>query len=342
MVIVREVITLMKEGGSKQRKLLFAMLLFSFFIGVIINPYKAFATPSAPELLETDWRTGELMVSWDNVTIGNAIILYTMDYTHPNVYTAFDSWTATSTTGFHIVRPFENGQTVFYYIVQVDSNDGTISPHSNEVKQTPPFTAYIINWDDFFAHYPVPETPPAPIDNTPLLQDIKDALGQVKDAIDGVGQGISDMNDNLTDKIDSIMKPSQSAIDGLNAAIEDAKNAVGAGQTAAIGADLANAIAGGQAGMVTPVNNDDGVHTFTGGANPSAQLPLDSGTDTPLTFRIPLTYDMNHQTIYMKIFTAEQLEKLQWLTLLRKAGTYTIWIIFCFWVVTRFTPAFKV
>lgn len=331
MAIVRQVINGVRRMTGSLRRLTSIALLVIFLLTVvsIISNNFAFANPSAPTVLESDWRTGELEVKWCGVTPGNAITVYTAKWDSANVYSATDVWTADTACGSHIVQAFENGQTIFYYIVQIDSGDGTISPPSNSFKQTPPITAYIINWPELIASLP------PPVDNTSLLE-------QIKDAINSLGDKIDSLNNDLSNKIDSAFTPSDAAKTELQNAITDVKNSIGVGQVETIGNDLKTAIDGGHSGMATPVNNDDGTHTFTGGATPDELLALDSGTDTPITFRIPLTQDMNHNPVYVKIFTAEQMEKLQWLTVLRKVATYTIWIIFAFWVITRFTPAFKV
>lgn len=282
------------------------------------------AAPSQIILNQTDWRTGELEVSYSNAVPGNLMQLYVADYRDPDNYKLSDWWVANAAEETHISQFFENGQTLHYYVIQMDPATSEESPPSNILKQTPPITAFIINWPD-------------------MLNNLKDAL--------------QESNDYMADKLEGLTTPSQQAMDDLKNSVDELKEALGAGQANNAGSSLNNAINNGQSGMKPPIVTDDGNGTYTGGqtggnspfpnkpSGPGGELTspdLDSGTDTELTMRIPYMVDMNGQLVYMKLFTQEQMEKMKWLGLLRSLAAATIWIMFAFWLVQRFTPQMKV
>lgn len=303
--------------GRRVSLALFVFLLLSRTVNVSAAPAQIILNP-------TDWRTGELEVSYTNATPGNLMQLYVADYRDPDNYKLVDMWVASAAVESHISQYFENGQTLWYYVQQMDPATNEQSEPSNIQKQTPPMTVYITNWPE-------------------MLEDLKEAL--------------QESNENMADKLEGITTPSEQAMDDLKNAIEQLKNAVGAGQVGTSGSSLNNAINNGQAGMKPPIVTDDGNGTYTGGqtggnspfptkaSGPGGQLispDLDSGTDTELTMRIPYGVDMQGQLLYMKLFTQEQMEKMKWLGLLRTLAAATIWIIFAFWLVQRFTPTMKV
>lgn len=162
------------------------------------------------------------------------------------------------------------------------------------------------------------------------------------------------MNQDLMEHLDGLMTPSQSAMDDLRDSIDGLKDALGVGSAVGAGNQLSTGLDGISNGLAPPIVNDDGDGTYTGGKTGS-NLPfpnqpgnsglispnLDSGTDTVLTMRIPYGVDMQGNLLYVKLFTEEQMEKMKWLGLLRTLAAATIYIIFAFWLVTRFSPQLK-
>jgi len=298
---------------TMKRGLLTAVLAFFFASSVYA------AAPSAPGLGETDWSTGELEVCWTGVTPGNAIILYVRTYNQTS-FAARDTWTAETSSGCRMTSYYENGQTIFHYIVQVDADTGEISEPSPIVKQTPPITAFIINWPDMYQ--------------------------QLKDLLTG-------LNNDLKNKLDQLATPSPQAQADLQDAVNALKDAVGAGAAQGAGNALTNGLNGMQSGMATP-GVDDGVGTYTGGHS-GPNLPnsshtdglglvspnLDEGTDTELTMRIPIGVKMDGSLMYIKLFTQEQMEKLKWIFLIRTIAAAVIYIMFGIYLVYRFAPQLK-
>jgi hypothetical protein len=264
-------------------------------------------TPPAPQLLETDWRTGELEVKWSGVTPGYTIILFVSTH-EQHEYQAYTAWTADTATGSHIVQHFENGQTIWHYIVQVDPATGVMSPPSAYGRQTPPITAFIINWPDMF-------------------RDIVDA--------------ISDANQSMQDHLDKLFTPSDAAMSDLQNAINGLKQSAGFGAAETAGGGVRDALNGSQAGMKPPAVEDDGVHTWTGGPTGGSLPSVEGGTETELTMRIPLFANPDGSLHYFTFFTKEQLSKFMWIAVLRKIVIAMMWIAFAIWLVVRFTPALK-
>jgi hypothetical protein len=278
-----------------------------------------FANPSAPTVTETKWETGSLNVCYEGVTPGYTIILYSTNYKTGDSYTARDTWTASSGTECHMSLYFENGQTVWYYIVQVEPDTGLISPQSNITRQTPPITAFIINWQD-------------------MLKDLQAEFQKINDSI----------NNQL--------KPSDGAVQDLQDAVDGLKDAVGAGEAEKIGSDIKNGLDSGQGGMKPPAVTDDGNGTYTGGSGgfhlPNIGTKTDDlglvspktceGTDNDVSFSIPYGVDFQGNMLCVKLFTQEQLDKMKWLGLVRTLASATLWIMFGMWIVQRFTPIMKV
>lgn len=284
------------------------------------------AAPAAPKLLEADWRTGEINVCYSGVTPGNVVYVYAAKWDKPFDYVPVDFWVSEVAEGCHVTKFFENGQSVWYYIKQMD-DDLQFSPASNSYKQTPPITAYIINWPD-------------------MMSDLMN--------------GMKDLNDALIESLENLAKPSDSAMNDLKDAIDGLKNAVGAGQVGQIGGGLNNGLDGIKNGLNPPAVVDDGNGTYTGG-NTGGQLPSkpitgapigggdgleyndpNSGTSNDLTFSLPYGVDMQGNLLYVKILTNEQLEKMKWLAVVRTLAEATLYILFAFWLVTRFSPQMKV
>jgi hypothetical protein len=298
---------------KKRIGLLIAVLFF------LITTSSIYADPSAPTITDSNWETGALNVCYSGVTAGNTIILYTTNYHTGDAYAARDTWSSTAAAECHMSNYFENGQTEWFYIVQVDPVTGVISPQSNETRQTPPITAFIINWPD-------------------MLKDLQVEFQKLDDAI----------NNQL--------KPSDQAVQALQNAVDGMKQAVGAGQANQIGNDLKSGLDGGQAGMKHPAVTDDGNGTYSGGSTgdslPSNGTNTDNlglvspktceGTDNDISFTIPYGVDMQGNHLCIKLFTNEQLEKMKWLGLLRNLASATLWIMFGMWIVQRFTPIMKV
>lgn len=301
---------------------LLALLILSPFVSSVVK-----AAPGSVTLLQTDWRTGEVAISWSGGTPGTTMMLYAATYDNHGSYELRDAWIVEAAEGVHVTQFVQNGQTIWYYVKQYDPVTDTWGSASNTIRQTPPITAYIINWPD-------------------MLQDLANA--------------IKDANDDLKDHLDKLATPSDDAIDDLKDAIDELKNAVGAGQAQAAGNNLGNAINNLQPGMSAPMPND-GVGTFTGGHGgpslPSGTKPVtnpnggdgltlnapdpDSGTDIEQTMRLPYGVDMQGNLLYVKLFTAEQMDKLKWMALVRDLAAALVYILFGVWIVVRFAPSLK-
>lgn len=279
---------------------------------------ETYAAPPAPSLGETDWRTGEIDICWSGVTPGNTIILYTKRWDQPS-FVAHSSWVAETVIGCRVVGDFQNSQSIWHYIVQVDEAGEESEPSTIE-KQTPPITAYIVNWPS-------------------MLEDLLAAMRE--------------MNESLKAHLDKLMTPSESSMEGLLDAVNNLKNALGVGSVDRAGNQMVNELDDVIRGLKPPVVEDDGDGTFTGGKT-GGELPFnktphgdligpdpDSGTDTELTIRIPYTVDMQGNLLYMKLFTEEQLEKMKWLGLMRTLAVAVIYIFFGIWLVSRFAPQLK-
>lgn len=305
-----------RRGG---RVLILSVLAF------FLTSVNAFAI-SKPVINETEWRTGGLVIELSGLIPGaDVTIELSKDKKSWDVIRQF---TADSNTYTTIEDGLENGQT--YYIRAKQTFGGEISEYGT-ARQTPPLTVFVINWPEI----------------QEFFQGMYDAL------IDAV----SHLDDSINSHLDGLFTPSPGAIADLQDAINDLKDSLGVGPVQQIGSDLQNGLDGIRGNLRTPIVTDDGEHTYTGGPNGSQspfdlnpptggemnlQYPnLDSGTDTDLSFRIPITKDMNGEWVYVKLFTKEQMEKYMWLDLIRKLAIAGMWILFAIWVITRFTPQFK-
>lgn len=291
--------------------MLVALFVFLLFPVALIVPITHAA---ALHLEETDWRTGEIEISYTGATQGYTILVYAATFRSDGDYQLIDSFTAEAAEGTKVVQFQENGQSIWYYIKEKDPSTGEISPRTNILKQTPPITAYIINWPD-------------------MLKDL-DAM--------------------INNALVNAMTPSQNAQDNLQDALDGIKDAIGGGSANNAGGSMQDAINQGQNGMSPPIVKDDGNGTYTGGNTggnlPGGQAGSggleypnpDSGTDTDMTMRIPYGVDMEGNLLYVKLFTKEQMEKMKWWDVVRNLAGAVIWVMFGIWLVQRFTPQFKV
>jgi hypothetical protein len=86
---------------------------------------------------------------------------------------------------------------------------------------------------------------------------------------------------------------------------------------------------------------DDGIGTFTGGANPET-MPGLTGTSNGMTFCIPITKKPDGSLLEVCLFTEEQLEKFKWLKILYMIMAAVPWAYLANFVIARFAPRFKV
>ncbi|MNW44040.1 hypothetical protein D3C74_212560 [compost metagenome] len=300
--------------SSHQGYKLTVLVALSFFLLIFAPTIVRAADPPRLYLNETDWRTGEIMIDYSGAIIGYTIKVHGATFETDGSYKLLDSFTAVTANGRHVTSYLENGQSVWFYITLHDQAGNQISK-SNVLKQTPPITAFIINWPDM----------------------------------------LKDLDKMLNDAVEKAMTPSQDAQDKLKNALDGLKNAVGGGAANNAGNQLQNAINAGQGGMKDPAVKDDGNGTFTGGNtggklpsdNKTGDSGLnypdpDSGTSTEMTIRIPYMADMQGNLVYVKLFTKEQMEKMKWWDLARNLAGATIWVMFGIWLVQRFTPQLKV
>lgn len=291
-------------------------VLAALFVFLLLTPLtliEASAPTPSLRLLQTDWRTGELEISYENAIPGYTIEVYAATHESDGNYQKIDSFTAAADSGSHITSFLENGQSIWYYIALIGPDGSRIS-RSNTQKQTPPITAFVINWPD-------------------MLKDL-DAM--------------------INNALINALKPSQQAQDDLKDAVDGLKDAIGGNSANNAGKGLQDAINDGQNGMRPPIVNDDGNGTYTGG-NTGGKLPQDtansgginypnpnSGTPTEMTVCLPYGVDMQGNLLKACIFTAEQMEKMKWLDVIRKLCGATIWIMFAIYLIQRFTPQLKV
>lgn len=272
---------------------------------------------TALRLLETDWRTGEIEIKYEGVTPGEMIVVYGKTYRDGDdaAFTPMDTFFAQSESGRHITSYLENGQSIWYYIATYDPITNKQTGLSNRLKQTPPITAYIINWPDM----------------------------------------LSDLDNMINKAIRDAATPSDKAINDLKDALDKLKDATGANSAGNTAGAIQDAINQGQQGMSQPIVNDDGNGTYSGGStggklpgqpttgDSGLQYPNpDSGTSNEMTMRLPYGVDMQGNLLYVKIFTDEQMEKMKWMDVIRKLAGATIWVMFAVWLTQRFTPQLKV
>lgn len=304
-----------RKGG---RVLAIAVLVFLFVSNVTQ------AAPPKPSLGLVDWSTGAIEIVWSNVIPGNKINLYVSSVDSEGEFVLYDSWIANTESGSRYVEPLDNGKTYWFYITQEDETGE--SEKSSTHKQTPPVTVFVINWQEWLAE---------------------------------IANSINVGNQYLTQQIEQIFMPSQAALDDLFVAIDELKDAVGFGQAEGIGGGMIDEFDDVKAGLKPPAVIDDGENTFTGGKSGSnspfnsglindpegginLEVPdLTSGTDTDLTFTLPITVKPDGSFFEIKLFTEEQLDKLMWMGLLRNLSVAAIWIVFGIWIVQRLTPVLK-
>lgn len=304
------------------------LILFLAFSFIVYSTETADAAPSRPTLIETDWRTGEIQICWEGATLNSIMFLYVSKWDDPHTYVATDFFVVTEANGCYVSKYHENGQSLWYYVQLYDDVTGEWGPKSNTQKQTPPITAYIINWPDMF----------------------KDLINGMKEA-----------NDALADRIEGMLTPSDKAMSDLQDAINGLKDALGVGAATGSGGQVQTGLDGLQPGMRPPIGVDDGNGTWTGGNTgpnlpyPNENQPLppeggggelivpnpDSGTANEFTLRIPYGVDMKGELLYFQIFTEEQMEKMKWLNLIRNLAAALIYIMFGMWLVYRFSPQLK-
>lgn len=288
--------------------------LFVFLLSVSVLSSTAAAAAPAPHLEETDWRTGEIEVKYTGATIGYMMVLYAATYESDGEFKPIDSWTIKAANESHITSYLENGQSIWFYVRQVDPASLEYTT-SNRLKQTPPITAFIINWPDM----------------------------------------LKDLDNMINNAIKNAMTPSDKAQQDLKDALDGLKDAVGGGSANNAGNGLQDAINKGQGGMKDPIVKDDGNGTYTGGNSGGKlpQDPTtgdsglvypnpESGTPTELTMCVQYGVDMKGNPLKACFFTKEQMEKMKWLDVIRKLCGATIWVMFAVWLVQRFTPQFKV
>lgn len=294
------------------------VLIISVLAFLIIPLTISSAAPAAPVITTAEWRTGALEINYDNVTPGAKVNVYIRKW-DTDRYDLHTSFIAEQETGQEIIEYLQNGQTHWFYITQtVDAEE---SPRSNLMKITPPITAFIINWPE-------------------ILTDLTNLFNNI--------------NNRLENFFEGIFTPSQGAIDDLQNAIDGLKNTIGGGQVNTIGNDLIDNL-NPDLGNYRPPAIEPDDNPFDGGPG-GFKLPQDnkqpddlglvtpdpdSGTDNELTIRIPYMVDMQGNLLYFKIFTKEQLDKLQWWGLIYKLAEAAMWIFFAIYIVVRFTPHFK-
>lgn len=299
------------SSKPSRRWVLTALVVF-LLLTPLNNIYAASATPSL-KLLETEWRTGELEISYENAIQGYTMVVFAATHESEGAFQEIDRFTASGSEGRHITSYLENGQSIWYYVMMISPEGEQV--RSNRLKQTPPITAFIINWPDM----------------------------------------LKDLDQMINNALENVMKPSDQAINDLNNAINNLANAVGAGSANNAGNAMQDAINQGQSGMKNPIVNDDGNGTFTGGSTggnlPQDNTTGDSGlkypdpasgTPTELTVCLPYGVDMQGNLLKACIFTKEQMEKMKWLDTLRTLCGATIWVMFAIWLIQRFTPQLKV
>lgn len=307
-------------SGAIRRVSIFSVLAFFIYANMV------FADVQRPRISESEWRTGGLVIEIYDLIPG-ALVTVELSEDRKSWFVV-EQFVAEGNTFSTIVDGLENGQT--YYIRAYQTIDGETSAYSIS-RQTPPLTVFVINWPEIQAFF------------GELLQSLRGAIEQ--------------LDDSINSHLDGLFTPSPGAIADLQDAINDLRDAIGVGQVGQIGSDLQNGIGNVGGNLKPPIVTDDGQNTYTGGPSGSAppfsmnppsgngmnlEYPnLDSGTDTDLSFRFPITKDMSGNWIYVKLFTKEQMEKYMWLDLIRNLAIAAMWILFAIWIVTRFTPQFK-
>lgn len=303
----------MSSNQNTRRWVLTALVVFLLLLTPLNSIISAASVTPSLKLLETDWRTGELEISYENAIQGYTMVVFAATHESSGEFIELDRFTASGSEGKHITSYLENGQSIWYYVMMISPEGEQV--RSNRLKQTPPITAFIINWPDM----------------------------------------LKDLDQMINNALKNAMTPSDNAMDNLKDAIDNLANSVGAGSANGAGNDLQDAINNGQSGMKKPIVNDDGNGTYTGGSTGGKlpqdtttgegglKYPdPSSGTHTELTVCLPYGVDMQGNLLKACLFTEEQMEKMKWLDILRKLCGATIWVMFAIWLVQRFTPQLKV
>jgi hypothetical protein len=327
MARFREVIQPVTRKRHKTRTKPQAVLACVVFVlaAVLLIPTRAGAEVARPTIVESVWATGQVEVYYTGVTPGHKVMFFGTTYRTAGVFDKMAEWIDDG-SGQHTVKFLENGQTVWFYILVQDPATGDISYQSNETRVTPPITAYVINWPEMKSD----------------LGSLNDAL---KDAVKGIGDQISNAittaNNDMKNFIQVTVTPSTPAMDDVAAAVDELKNAIGAGSAAQTGTGLKSGFENiGNSGK-PPIAHDDGQGTFTGGSSPGTLPPL-IGTSNEATWCFQYTVDMSGNPVKACLFTNEQMEKLKWWKVIYDVISVVPWILFAVWVVQRFTPQFKV
>lgn len=315
MAVQSQVIDGCRTGQATKAQAQRAVALALFFAVCLMVFSPLSASAAGLTLVETEWRTGEIEVKYEGAISGQTIMVYAATYDSHGSYDLVDAFTANGESGSHIVQFRENGQTIWYYVRAADPATGEQGTRTNIQKQTPPITAYIINWPE-------------------MKDSFQSMSDSVKDSVDKA-------NDDIKNKMDDLAKPSPAAQDNMKNALDNLKDAIGVPKAEDAGKDLKDALDDIADGGSNPISNDDGKGTFSGGENPDELPPL-QGTQTEASFSVPITYDQNGQLIWVTLFSQEQMEKLKWWAVVYKAIEVIPWVMLVVWLVQRFTPQFKV
>ncbi|HEY0827109.1 MAG TPA: hypothetical protein VGE40_03365 [Bacilli bacterium] len=263
--------------------------------------------PDPPTQIGSAWKTGGFNVGYQNVTVGALVKVYfRYDWEISNMsWTVISSFTAPASSGTFVQNGLPNGTTYSWRITQ--TIDGEESEPSNEFSGTPPYTVFVINWPE-------------------MLADIQNTF--------------NNSDQTIINTLNSLFTPSSTAITNLQDSITNIKNAIGIGQVETIGTDIITGIDDIKDELNPPLPVE-GSNPYGGGIAPNTLPPL-IGTMNDLSWCVDITHKWNGDPFQICLFTDEQLEKLGWWSIVRNLLNSAIYITFVVWVVSRFTPAFKV
>lgn len=273
---------------------------FLFFLCLLLPMQAAAAYVNPPDLDGADWMTGGFIYKYDFVKPGATVKLHLS--TDSKNYSVVDSFVADAEKGVRQIDGLDNGDTVYFYLTQ--ELDGVESAPSNKLRQTPPYTVYVINWPE-------------------MLTDIENMMENFFTPSQAAADNLKDALDNLSDKMGG--GASGQAGSQLGGGFGDAAQNM---PPPIVPNPGSNPYGGGQTGGQLP----------NGGGDIKTGTPPDltGGTDTDLSFTIPIT-----QGVEVKLFTKEQLEKFGWIAIIRTLINAVIWIMFGMYLVNRFTPQLK-
>jgi hypothetical protein len=160
---------------------------------------------------------------------------------------------------------------------------------------------------------------------------VKTALGYTTNSVDVIFD--NDLETSLNATLNRLFEPSDESIARLKDAINALKGALGANQAINAGNQMQDSFRD-IGSTLKPEADFSKFHD-------NGKLPGLQGTDTPWTFKIPITVKMDGSFLYLEIFTEEQMAKMKWWATLRSVMVSTMWITFGIWLVARFTPIFK-